>query len=185
MKLLLITISCICVMGGTLTAEDQTENARDTIESAGLYSSRQEQPAEPKMSIPEEFGILYQSLKEVGAGYSSDVMKTLAFLIIALGWFITSDKSREFFKRNRATRMSSIIALTILCIIHVRYCVQDYASSQKLMSLLSDMNYLDVERFNCYAITWPQLATNLVQNVVLFGVLIVILSTIKKAASIH
>ena len=52
-----------------------------------------------------------------------------------------------------------------------------------LLSLLNGMNYLDAERYSSYAINIPQLATNLVQNVALFGVLIVILCTLKETPS--
>ena len=127
--------------------------------------------------------LVYDSLKEMSITYNEDVMKTLAFLIITLGWFITSDKSRDFFRRNRPSRISSIIAVVVISIIHVRASVHTYLSSKKLSSLLDNMNYLDSELYNSYTIDIPQLVTNLIQNVVLFGVLIVILFTLKDVVT--
>ena len=183
MKLSLMAIICICVTGWPLSGAHELDDAQDTANGISTHSSRQSQPAAARMSIEKEFDMLYQSLKEIHADYYSDVMKTLAFLIIALGWFITSNKSREFFRKNRVARISSILAVAIICVIHVRFCILTYSSSQKLLSLLDGMNYIDTGRYSSYAIDIPQLATNLVQNVALFGVLIVILCTLKETSS--
>ena len=183
MKLLLITISCICLTGYPLSGANELDDAQDTANGVSIHPSSQSQPGSARMSIEKEFEMLYQSLKEIHADYYSDVMKTLAFLIIALGWFITSNKSREFFRKNRTARISSILAVAIICVIHIRFCILTYYSSQKLLSLLDGMNYIEAERYSSYAINIPQLATNLVQNVVLFGVLIVILCTLKETSS--
>lgn len=183
MKLLLIAISCVCVTGYPLSEANELDDAQDTANGVSINSSSQSQPAAARMSIEKEFDMLYQSLKEIHADYYSDVMKTVVFLIIALGWFITSNKSRDFFRKNRTARISSILAVAIICVIHVRFCILMYFSSQKFLSLLDGMNYIDAGRYSSYAINIPQLATNLVQNVALFGVLIVILCTLKETSS--
>ena len=94
MKYLLPAISCICVIGCELSKAQVLNDVQDNVKSAGIHSSNQSQSDTARMSIQEEFRLLYQSLKEIHGAYNDDVMKTLAFLIIALGWFITSDKSR-------------------------------------------------------------------------------------------
>ena len=60
---------------------------------------------QPQNDIEKKFNFAYGSLKDVHKGYVTDVMKALAFLILCIGWFITSDKSRNFFKKNRIVRI--------------------------------------------------------------------------------
>ena len=165
MRMIVIAICCL-VVGCALSFADNGNTADDTAD---------------RMGIAEEFDMLYQSLKEVDSVYNADVMKTLAFLIVALGWFMTSDKSREFFRKNRVPRIAAIVALGVTGAIHIRYSYLMYESSQKLMSLLNSTNYIDSGRYAGYAIEPSRLVTNLIQNVVLFAVLVIILATLKAA----
>lgn len=183
MKYLLIAISCICVVGCEPSKAQELNDSQDKVNSRNIHSSSQLQSDTARMTIQEKFSLLYQSLKETRDDYDADVMKTLAFLIMALGWFITSEKSREFLRKNRAVRISSILAVTIICVIHVRASVLTYLTSKKLGFLIESLNYLDFEHYGNYAITPMMLAANLFQNVILFGVLIVVLCSLKKTAS--
>lgn len=130
--------------------------------------------------IEKKFSFIYESLKDTQKDYVTDVMKALAFLILCIGWFITSDKSRSFFRKNRALRISSIIALTMLCAIHINYQISTYIYSQQIFNDLSDMDYFDSIYYRSYQITIDQLIANSVMNTILFGVLILILSSLKK-----
>ncbi len=130
MKYLLIAISCICAVTCQFAIGQSTNDARDSMSS----ESSQPQSNTVEISIKDEFGILYQQLKEIRGGYDADVMKTVAFLIIAIGWFITSEKSRDFFRKNRTARILSLYAVVVICCIHVWYSVLTYFSSHKLIS---------------------------------------------------
>lgn len=106
-------------------------------------------------------------------------MKALAFLIIASGWFITSNKSREFFRKSKTVRMASILALLILCLAHVLSCLDAYNASRQKISLIHGLNYLERVYYQSYEITTSALITNLALNLALFVVLILILVTLK------
>jgi hypothetical protein len=71
-----------------------------------------------QIDAQKKYDIIYGSLKDLHSEYIIDVMKTIALLTIGLGWLVTSDKSREFFKKNRTARISSIIIIALLCIIN-------------------------------------------------------------------
>ncbi len=130
----------------------------------------------------EQFRLLYQSLQETKREYAEDAMKTLAFLIVALGWFITSDKSRAFFRRHRTARLSSIFAVCLLASIHLKASLLAYSCSQKQTMMLDALRYVDPEYYLMYTIKMPTLITNLIQNIVLFGILVVILISLKHPA---
>ena len=52
--------------------------------------------AQSEIEAKDKFNLAYESLKEIHHCYTTDVMKSLAFLLICIGWFITSNKSRDF-----------------------------------------------------------------------------------------
>lgn len=136
--------------------------------------------AQSQIEAKDKFNLAYESLKEIHHCYTTDVMKTLAFLLICIGWFITSNKSRDFLKNKKSVRISSIVALVIIAIIHVREQINTYMSSQHLVSDLSIMNYLDMKYYEHYEINLGQLAANSIMNMVLFGVLILIIFSLRE-----
>lgn len=173
MKYVLITIICFVILGCGFS------------EAQNLQPSSQLQPETDRIKVSEKFSLLYESLKGIQSDYYTDVMKTLAFLIIGIGWFITSDKSRDFFRKTKVARVSSLIAVVVLGIIHIRASIDTYHLSQKKISLLSSLNYLGPDYYCHYEITTSQLVMNLLQNIALFAVLIVILYSLKGTAQGH
>lgn len=133
-----------------------------------------------QIEIEKKFNLIYESLKDVHSRYVTDVMKALAFLIICIGWFITSDKSRNFLKNNRTVRISFIIALVVICAIHIRSQITTYIYSKHIFTDLSDMNYFDPKYYESYKITIEHLITNSIMNTVLFVGLILILFSLKE-----
>lgn len=134
---------------------------------------------QPQVEIKEKYGLLYESLKDIYNDYAAVVIKMVVLLIICLGWFITSEKSRNFFKKNRAIRIVSIIVLVVIGIIHINDAVRPYQFSQDKMSELSSLNYLEPEYYENYEITTGTLVINLIQNLSLIVLLIVILCLLK------
>ena len=136
--------------------------------------------AQSEIEAKDKFNLAYESLKEIHHCYTTDVMKSLAFLLICIGWFITSNKSRDFIKNNKIVRISGIVALLIIGIIHIREQINTYMSSQHIVSDLSNMNYLDMKYYEHYEINLGQLTANSIMNIVLFVVLILIIFSLKK-----
>ncbi len=133
-----------------------------------------------QIEAKDKFNLAYESLKEIHHCYTTDVMKSLAFLLICIGWFITSNKSRDFYKNNKTVRISSIVALVVISVIHIREQINTYMSSQHILSDLSIMNYLDMKYFEHYEINLGQLAANSIMNMILFAALILILFSLKE-----
>lgn len=137
--------------------------------------------SQPQIDTKEKHDFVYESFKDIYSSYGIDVMKILAFLVLCIGWFITSDKSRDFYKKNRTVRMSSIIALIVLGIIHITSQFSSYLYSKEKLVELSELRYLELKYYENYEITFGQLIANVVQNSVLFVVLILIIFSMKEA----
>ncbi|HKC62530.1 MAG TPA: hypothetical protein VKB86_02780 [Pyrinomonadaceae bacterium] len=44
--------------------------------------------------------VVFKALEDNYARYFDNIFKTTGFIIIAIGWILTSDKSREFLERH-------------------------------------------------------------------------------------
>ncbi|MFX0137180.1 MAG: hypothetical protein ACFFDN_26305 [Candidatus Hodarchaeota archaeon] len=137
--------------------------------------------SKPQIDIKERYILIYESLKDIYNDYIIDVVKTVAFLIICLGWLITSDKSRNFVKKNKATRMASIIIIVLLFILNIHTAIKAYNFSQDKISELSLLNYIEPKYYENYAITTDLLVSNIILHTALFALLVVILISLKEA----
>jgi uncharacterized membrane protein YwzB len=135
--------------------------------------------SQAQIEIKDKYDLLYESLKDIYNNYAAVVIKMVVILIICLGWFITSEKSRNFFKKNRAIRIASIIVLVVIGIIHINDAIRPYKFSQDKISELSNLDYLEPKYYENYEITIGTLVINLIQNLSLIALLIVILYLLK------
>ena len=131
---------------------------------------------EPK----EKFDFVFSSFKDVHNAYVIDVMKTIALLVICLGWLITSDKCRDFIRKTKTARVSSIIILVLLCIINISTSIRAYRFSQDKITELSILKYIEPIYYKNYEISVGFLAANLIVHTALFALLIVILFSLKE-----
>lgn len=184
MKYLLIVISCIFVMGCESSKAQNFSLAQDNTNGDSLRPSSQSRSINDQSVLKEQkFDLLHSSSKDIYNDYNVDVMKSLAFLIIAIGWFVTSNKSREFFRKSKTARLSALITAVVIGFVHIWSSISSYLLSQEKMSLLSTLNYLDPKYYRNYEITAMGLALNSLMIIALFGVLIVILCSLKETAS--
>lgn len=181
MKYALGVILCLSVVAGIFG---------ETTDRLAAQETRQNQTDRPGLSPPpdemagkqEKSALAYAALKDISSNHYVDAMKTLGFLIVAIGWLITSPKTREYFGRLKSIRTLSIIAVAILGIIHIASCLDYYIRSQEMANLLEGLRYFDVEYFDQYRLETQQVVLNIVQNIALFALLIVLLCSSGKTA---
>ncbi len=176
---ILILIVSATVLARTYIVPGDSESANDSATYMLLQERERTLPDHDAMTDKEHFDLLYTALKELVEDYYEDVMKTVAFLVIAIGWFVTSTKSREFLRNNTIIRRASLATVFMIAVIHIRSEILTYQASKTLHSLLVQMNYIDLSYFAHYKITNMQLITNGIQNTALFGVLLVILYSLE------
>ena len=81
------------------------------------------------MGEQETFKLIYDSLVDFHKAYVTNVMNTLAFIVIATGWILTSDKSRDYLSRNKTGRWVSLFVIVIIAVIHTVVSVGLYQVS--------------------------------------------------------
>lgn len=145
--------------------------------------TRQKDQKRLSIDDKEKFSLVYESLKDIYSDYETDAMKTLAFLIICIGWLINSDKTRDFIQKNRSIKVSAIAVLAVTWLIHINASSRAYVASQNRISMLSNLNYLDLKFFQNYEITIEHLLSNLMQNTVLFALPVFLLLLMKVSNS--
>ncbi|MEE9441237.1 MAG: hypothetical protein V3V99_01025 [candidate division Zixibacteria bacterium] len=183
MKRLLIMTACTLVISFQVSMSQNSETIKENGDIDKSMNVQSIQTTEISKLAEKKFDLLYESLQGTYDGFIVDVMKTLAFLIIAIGWFVTSDKSREFFRNNKTARTAAIGAVAILAAIHYLDCISAFYASQQAILLLENLKYLGSEFFTDYKIAPVMLIQYLIQNTVLFAVLIIILFTLKRNGS--
>lgn len=133
------------------------------------------------MKKPEKFNLLHTLLIDILKTYSDNTMKTLASVIIALGWIVTSDKAREFLASEDAIfyYYLSLISILFISIIHVGASNRFYKWSQKTVEMLSRLNFAEPEYYEDYMITKPLLIGNLIMNLSLFTILFTMILSLR------
>jgi len=172
MKQLLIVAFVFAILVCHITGGIQGKTSEET--------SQQNTQLQSQIDVEKRYKIIHESLKDLHNEYVIDVMKTIALLIICLGWLITSDKGRDFFKKNRTARVSSIIILVLLCVININISIRAYRFSYDKITELSILNYIEPKYYENYEVSTELLVLNLIVHTALFALLVVILSTLKE-----
>lgn len=136
------------------------------------------------MDTKDEFDLLYASLVDTFKGYVENVMKTLASIIIAIGWILTSESSRTFLKAQRSAYVMVLVAVLIISALHAGVSVAYYWRSRKKMDLLEGLKdgesaYVKPAYYAGYQITPLIIAVNLLMNLSLFAVLFTTIYTLR------
>ena len=119
----------------------------------------------------ERFELLHNLLGEQSRDYVNDVLKTIAFLLLAIGWILTSKPTRDFLGSNIRAYRAGLLTVALVAIIHVVLSIDQFFASQRTMKLLLDLNYFPLEYYVARQIEPQVLLANLVLHVVLFGTL--------------
>ncbi len=143
---------------------------------AALAFSAPAQCQEPK----ERFDRLSISLAELSDEYANDTMKTISFLLLAMGWLITSERSRAYLGGNRLARQAALTAIPALAMMHALTAAQTYFASQGKMETLFNLDYLKLPYYADDEITLKLLIVNLAIHTVLFATVFVLVWASKQ-----
>jgi hypothetical protein len=103
-------------------------------------------------SAESEFRLLLEALRSYQAGVVDSGFKTLALMVGALGWFITSQSARDFLTGNELARNAILffLALTVLAYAVMAYRI--YLLSQSVLTKLDTLAYVRRETYEHYAV---------------------------------
>jgi hypothetical protein len=139
------------------------------------------------MDPKDRFNLLYQSLVDTFKGYVENVMKTLASIILTMGWILTSETSRKFLAERKTAYVMVLGAIVIVASLHTCVSIAYYFRSQRKIDLLSELKdadspyvaYVEPSYYLSYKITSPIIGVNLLMNLSLFAALFMMIYTLE------
>lgn len=115
--------------------------------------------------------------------YLNDVYKIIAFLLLTVGWLLTSENARNFLRTNTVAFRSALAAIPVIATVHVIIAVGMYRDSLRAVDRLVQLDYMPMEYYADQRITPMLLVTNLALHLALFAVLFLFVYTLRKAKS--
>ena len=128
----------------------------------------------------ERFELLHNLLGDQSREYVNDVLKTIAFLLVAIGWILTSKPSREFLGSNVRAHSAGLLTVALVAVIHVALSIEKFVASQQTMKLLFDLDYFPREYYAVVQIGLPVFLANVALHIVLFGTLFVLVKDTRS-----
>lgn len=117
--------------------------------------------------IKAHFDVLYQSLKDYQSGFFDGAFTTSGFLVLVIGWVLTSKEARAYLGANvRARRLCALALLTGLAI-YAGVSWRVFVLSQITYAGLVTLDYLPVVTYAAHRIDGLTVAVLLAQNALL------------------
>jgi hypothetical protein len=98
------------------------------------------------------FALLYDSLKGYQSGFVDGGLKVTGFLLIVLGWLLTSKEARDYLARDMIGRTIAVISLITASLMYASITYRVYLRSNTVFAQLARLNYLPVETYQDHVI---------------------------------
>ena len=137
------------------------------------------------MDAKDKFDLLYEALKDEFKGQTDNLVRTWAGIGLAIGWILTSDKSREFLAKETTAYRWLLAAIVVISLIHALVSIAYYLRSRHVFDLLIreftdiDPLYIEKECYSSYKLTRLMIAQGLMVSFFLFAVLFMMVFSIK------
>lgn len=90
----------------------------------------------------EEFALQVEYITETHKAFIENTAKVAGFLLLALGWYATSNEARAFLAYTRSIAVISAIAVAAAYLLSVGASWIAYQSSTKAVRRLNELSYL-------------------------------------------
>lgn len=130
------------------------------------------------MDKQQKIDCFYDALISEYKAYIDDVIKSIGFLILALGWVLTSKNAQALFGQpNMATIV--IGGIVILMIANLFVYFSHYNRSARLSEKILDLDHDCADIVDNYRLTCKHIVLNLFTILSLFGLLITLVLQLK------
>jgi hypothetical protein len=89
-----------------------------------------------------QFGVLYDSLSGYHQGFIDSAFRVTGFLLLVLGWLLTSKEAREYLGRDETARRLVSAGLTMAAAIYAFISYRVYLLSQQVFARLHLLAYV-------------------------------------------
>lgn len=144
------------------------------------YSQVESNKSEDIKKQETTFTFLYKQLEDLRKGFDENAMKTAAFILLAIGWVLTSDKGRDFLSANRTFNSFSLIVVCLIAIVHSAECLRFQGGSMVKIMQMNELHYMDPTYYHEYLIDMESLGTVLATNLSLMSVLFMMVYFLRK-----
>jgi hypothetical protein len=131
-----------------LLAETETESMYGKIvpiehtNSAPIIPYPSQLPPVTGASDKDKFDILHKSLMQYYVGIIDFEFKHATFLVLGLGWLITSESAREFIKGHFLVRTFSLLTILTLTVLHGLWISKYYGKSRNTFRLMTELSFV-------------------------------------------
>jgi hypothetical protein len=99
----------------------------------------------------EQFELLYGILKSLHDNSLDTVLKAMGFLLLAMGWVVTSESARVFLAGDRTLRWAAVSVLAMAAILFALFAIRVVRQSMATSRALEDLDYMPVRHFEAMA----------------------------------
>ena len=125
------------------------------------------------MNADKKFDLLYETLKDIIKTYYENVMRTIAFILLAIGWILTSKDTQTLLHKDERLIYLGLTAIVITGLIHGYSSHYFYQHSQKKAQQLKELDFVSSNYYEQYQIKFSVFMGNLILNLSLLTVLFV------------
>jgi hypothetical protein len=109
-------------------------------------------PQAERLSRAEVFKALFEALKDYQSKALDSGYKTLGFMVVALGWLMTSKDTRDFLHSHSDVRCASVGFLVVGGFCYLFMSRRMYKLSQSIAKKLDTLNYASHDVYDHYII---------------------------------
>ncbi len=125
------------------------------------------QPA--TVSAEQRFKLLHDSLRDLSKNFANDVLKTIASLLLVIGWFMVSEGSREFLRQNLTAWRTALVVIPVMAVANTVWLIDRFRISENKVALLKELEYLKEGYYASDKITSVVMVTDTILHLALFA----------------
>ncbi len=123
------------------------------------------------VSAEQRFKLLRDSLRDLSKNFGNDVLKTVGSLLLAIGWLMMSEGSREFLRQNEKTRRTALVVIPVLAVTNTVWLIDRFRASERKVALLDGLKYMNEAYYASDRITLVVMVTDTIAHLALFAAL--------------
>ncbi len=142
-----------------------------------------EQTQSDTVSAEHKFQLLHDSLRDLSRDFANDVLKTIASLLLVIGWLMMSEGSREFLRRNLTAWRTALVVIPVVAAANTVWLIDRFRVSENKVDLLDGLNYLAEGYYASDKITPVVMATDTILHLALFAAIFGLIYSQRGARS--
>ena len=130
-----------------------------------------ERPQSDTVSAEQRFKLLRDSLRDLSKDFANDVLKTVGSLLLAIGWLMMSEGSRDFLRQNSTAWLTALVVIPVLAVTNTLWLIDRFRVSENKVDLLEGLKYLEEGYYTSDRITLVVMVTDTILHLALFAML--------------